>query len=305
MASAAPMDIHHDRISLPSYLSEENKKEMISLGFKVGDIKTCWLQHFKAKAVKGKCMACGLVIRVPPYLAKIIGQKYSKDPDRPHAMFVYSQPLEDMEIVNPQKREIRHRRHNDEESSRDDVPDKVEVLMDGGNDMYSLTERMADLGRSWSDAFSVTRARCLAPVCFECYLGAKKVAQSLGFHFPSFHNVPGLVEKKKSLAHMQMPQPQVKEEILRAQMLQRLAWCTLPGSRHCIYVMDNGYSRNGMHRGFKVCAKRRPVIIREHLEGRIPSVNDYCCMEHRSEHNTTAIMPPEEYIGMYAHRSMY
>lgn len=295
------------RVQLPSYLSEDNRRELIACGFKAGDLAKCWSAHFNKMAIKGKCAACGQPVRVPPYVANILRHRNQKDKDRPHAMFVYKETVEAMEAVNPQLPQKPHYCRPEEDD--DYCPDgprrqcKVAATIPTADDA-DLVLLMEALGSSWEDASAAKRATALVPVCFECYLGAKAVTDPLGYRVTSIQSVPDLADKLRSPAHKPHDQQteMAKGMIHMDQLRQRLAWCTLPGSRHCIHVTNNGKA------GFKVCAKRRPPMYRDQLpDGYNPTYNDYCCMEHRHElgAENACVLPPPQYIGMFRKWAIY
>lgn len=293
------------RLPMEQYLSETNRYELIACGFKGVDIAKCWAAYFNKRATKGKCQACGLAIRIPPYLNKILGMKYHKDKDKPHAMFVYCKTVEEMEKINPQRAIISKPRYRPEEhedyDARNPGPSKScksAYVVDGAID---LSLQMEVLGGSIDDARSAKCAALLIPICFECYLGAKKVTDEKGYRLTSVCSVPNLDDKLHNKSHLKHDELSMLEQrmINLDQLKQRLAWCTLPGSRHCIHVNDNGKA------GFKVCAKRRPPIIQQCLAYGLPTYNDYCCLEHRTTNNDAPIMPPPQYIGMFRHYAMF
>lgn len=301
---------HHDRVVMPSYLSDTNRQELVAAGIKMNDLSRCWSAHFNKRATKGKCKACGLAVRIPSYLIKIMRLRYHKDPDRPHAMFIYVNSVEEMEKINPQRVQKRttlrnHRRHIDEED--DDYEEmrnepvtscKAQATV---SDDVDLILQMEVLGSSWEESQSAKRASMLIPVCFECYLAAKAVTDPMGYRITSFRSIPDLDTKLQSMAHGNYDDlsPVNKGIVTLDQLRQRLAWCTLPGSRHCIHVTDKGVG------GYKVCAKRRDPIIKAHLHDGKPTYNDYCCLAHRSTDREATIQPPVEYIGMFAYLDMY
>lgn len=305
--AAAPSSSHtvimHDRSNLAAYLSDDNHRELVACGFKGHDIAKCWATYFSKRAIKGKCQACGMAVRIPMYLAKILKVRYHKDPDRPHAIFIYSQTVVDMEKINPQRVHTRSRRRHPEEEEEDarQMPSQSCKLAAMMSSDANLELQMEALGAEWEKAQSIKRASMLIPVCFECYLGAKSVTDPLGYRITSVYNIPNLETKRRSPAHGQFDKlDKVNQNmVLLDQLRQRVAWCSLPGSRHCIHVSDNGVG------GFKVCAKRRPPIYRDHLHEGRPTYNDYCCLEHRSGPESSAILPPVEYIGLFASRAVF
>lgn len=297
----------HSRVKLANYMSQDNYQELRSIGFSAKDIGKCWTAYFSRRATRGKCQVCGIMMRVPPHLAKVrIGDRYHKDLDRPHAMFVYSQSVEDMESINPQR--VHHQRRRVEEDDIDmdrNGPSRgckaAAVLSEDVN----LSIAMDMLGTETYDATSISKkkAQQLIPVCFECYLEAKKVTEPLGYRVTSVHSIPEsyLVAKKASLSHLEYDSlsDENKKVVTMEFIRHRLAWCTLPGSRNCVHVKgdDSG--------GYKICAKRRPPIYRDTLYNGKSTFNDYCCLAHRTGPESSKILPPMEYIGKYSRQEVF
>jgi hypothetical protein len=292
---------------LPEYLSEDNKHELASLNFSTKDIWNCWLANPNMDKIKGKCSACGIDMRIPPYLAKFSRHcNYQKDPDKPHAMFIYAGSLADMESINPQ-----HTHVTVEKNRR---PEEIDDLDDYDRDgptrqckrvavapEIDLIKAMEMLETTIEKARSKKRAELLAPVCFECYLGAKEVVKAGGYRLPAIENIPDLEEKKKSKHHCKFGDLSGVDQgiIILERLHQRLAWCTLPGSRHCIHVKKIGVDGKG---GYKVCGKRRGIIKPATMKGEL-MINDYYCLEHRDAHSD--IKPAAKYFGMFSYLDIF
>jgi len=298
---------------LPSYLSEDNRRVLLSLNFNTKDIWHCWKSHPETAKIKGKCTACGMETRIPPYLIKFNKQcNYQKDPDKPHAMFIYAKTLAEMEEINPQK--IQYTTTNqkttittvnmEDGSNNIGDMDTMEDTYDDGQQSAKRVARMpeVDLIRAMEmlettieKAKSRERGKLLVPVCFECYLRAIEEVERDGYRMPSIYNVPELEEKKKSIHHSKISELSGVELgiIILERLHNRLGWCTLSGSRHCINVKKVGKDGKG---GYKVCGKRRCAIRPETMKGELMR-NDYYCLEHRDGH--TDVEPPSKYYGMF------
>lgn len=299
--------IMHDRQVLPDYLSEDNRRELVSLNFNTKDMWNCWLSNPNTDKIKGKCTGCGIDVRIPPYLARFNKKcNYQKDQDKPHAMFMYVGSLDEMEAINPQHTHIAINNYNCEDAN-DELDDydrdgptrqskRAAVVPD-----IDLVKAMEMLETTIEKAASKKRAKLLVPVCFECYLAAKEEVKSRGYRLPSIENIPDLETKQKSKHHYKFNDLSGMDQgiIILERLHQRLAWCTLPGSRHCIHVRKVGVDGKG---GYKVCGKRRGIIKPDTMKGQL-MINDYYCLEHKDAHSD--IRPASKYFGMFSHLSIF
>lgn len=305
-------DGSQDRQMLPLYLSEDNRRLLVSLNFNTKDIWHCWKSNPGTSKIKGKCNACGMETRIPPYLVRFDKKfNYQKDPDRPHAMFIYAKTIQEMEKINPQK--IRHHSIAKSNSMDNDIDMNSNEDMNSYEDGQQSAKRAAvmpevDLVKAMEmlettieKARSKKRAELLIPVCFECYLGAKTEVEEEGYRLPSIYNVPDLEKKKKSNHHRKMCDLSGVEQgiIILERLHNRLGWCTLPGSRHCINVKKLGNDGKG---GYKVCGKRRCPIKPDSMKGCLMK-NDYYCLAHKDGH--TDVEPPNKYYGMFSHLDVF